>query len=125
MRNYKFRAYDIVDNRMHYLDDKEVIFVINNVGISLYLDDGTEIVYFELMQYTDNKDMNGKEIYEGDIVNCYDKEEELHFNGIVAFNDCGFVIKEGCVTHYRWIDYYITVIGNIYDNPELLKVVNK
>ena len=121
MREITFRAYDTEDNRMHYSNDKEVIFTIENLGVSLYLDDGTEIVYFKLMQYTGIKDMNGKEIYEGDIVKCINNYNNIVFTGVVDFNDCSFRIKEDGITHYCWMDYSIEVLGNIYENPELLE----
>ena len=47
MREIKIRAYDTEENKMYYSDDKGVIFTIENIGVSLYLDDGTEIVYFD------------------------------------------------------------------------------
>lgn len=72
-----------------------------------------------LMQYTGLNDKNGKEIYEGDIVRI--------FKGdicVVEYNYNGFglkVIDESKNYGYvDFIDYRIEVIGNIYDNPELL-----
>lgn len=82
---------------------------------------GKELIEFELMQYTGLKDKNGKEIYEGDIVrgnDSYDDGREIF--GVVDFQDCSFVIKNDCATHYRWMDYTIEVIGNIYEDGGLL-----
>lgn len=95
-------------------------------------------------QSTGLLDMNGMEIYEGDIVECthwfFDGNEiEEHFTAHVGFRDGSFTLegirsrfysdytKEKPGTGTCWIgdinfdesDY--KVIGNIYENPELLK----
>ena len=85
-------------------------------------------VYFdgvELMQWTSLKDRNGVKIFEGDIVKV-DYLQEKIFE--IIFVNGGFKLKaKDCSTEY---DYSITstmieenaieVIGNIYENPELL-----
>lgn len=82
-----------------------------------------------VMQFTGLKDKNGKEIYEGDILKR-GKDSNPSFVAIIEFNRGQF----GGVTYpYRnhWIemprldkyDYgggYDEVIGNIYENPELV-----
>ncbi len=80
-----------------------------------------------LMQYTGLKDKNGKEIYEGDIL----KSQEDKILGSVGFENGCFVLKavwiDPAVNDYPELKYYIDlefmtveVIGNIYENPELL-----
>lgn len=85
----------------------------------------------ELMQYTGLKDKNGKEIYEGDIVEIHHPklrgvQDESIERGEIVFNGerGGFAWKEprtgilyGLVTN----DNANEVIGNIYENPELLE----
>jgi uncharacterized phage protein (TIGR01671 family) len=86
---------------------------------------------WKLMQYTGLKDKNGKEIYEGDIVKAQynDGDKNIEFIDEVVwgyFDDC-------CVEGETWITktdrwqkciYYwkdeLEVIGNVYENPELL-----
>ncbi len=77
----------------------------------------------ELMQYTGLKDKNGREIYEEDII----KFKDLH-DAIVAevkwweTGQWGYRPK-GWITGYDApsISGNVEVIGNIYENPELLK----
>lgn len=78
----------------------------------------------ELMQFTGLKDKNGKEIYEGDIVSLYDPYTESIYSAPVIWDDpnCRFAIMYTFVDFDFLIVDDIEVIGNIYENPELLKV---
>lgn len=70
-------------------------------------------------QYTGLKDKNGKEIYEGDIVGLDDPEDES--KGIIEYVPSAFRIKIGDGVYGHLIDKDSWVIvGNIYENPELL-----
>ena len=73
----------------------------------------------ELMQYTGLKDKNGKEIYEGDIYHQGDK----NILYVVAWHDTGLTGKQIRANSYAGLGYWkerIKVIGNIYENPNLL-----
>ena len=91
----------------------------------------------EIMQYTGLKDKNGKEIYEGDIIE-YKYDSGSTFIGELVFGDylkqtsdmncriIGFYLRGIDIDGQDWYtDFpkvnHIEVIGNIYENPELLK----
>ena len=75
--------------------------------------DGSEETGWILMQYTGLKDKNGKEIYEGDIL----KDEQ--FTGEVVWDFSGLMLESNHIIYAIWRG--CEVIGNIYENPELLK----
>ena len=103
---FKFRVYD--DGKMVYFGQ------LVNVGITS-----------PLMQCTGLKDKNGKLIYEGDILKLAEFGKPVE----VKHRALGFVLRrEPSNTVGYDNDKYIPedceVIGNIYENPELLEVSN-
>lgn len=86
---------------------------------------------FTLMQFTGLTDKNGVEIYEGDIIcGTHDKPEYKKYCNIkdwhyvVEFKEGGFTSICGCSDYeYGKNPCSMEVIGNIFSNPELLKIV--
>ena len=149
MRKIKFRAFCKSENRMlsyEHLKEatKGMVDVANAMiekrcirvtkpspyGLFLPLEDED----LEFMQFTGLHDKNGKEIYEGDIVkvkltqkediNLYETKYKI---GFVAYDEnfCLFYLKNNFMKFINWAfnninGKEIEVIGNIYDNPELL-----
>ena len=117
MRELKFRAY--IKSLQWLLPVERIYFDCGTVEIDLTDGNGDTAEFdfeeVELMQFIGRKDINQKEVYEGDILKCKDNYTGLEFSGVVAFQDCSFVIKNDCITHYRWMDYTVEVIGNKFE----------
>ena len=127
----KFRAYDSGSlSRMYQPDEVMVgdgnIWIIDEDSVA-----GEWIVNndIHLMQSTGLLDKNGKEIFEGDIVqfeDCYEVSDFLYINtGIIEWCQGGFhVTNRDSVLMEDLLDgdsLDVTIIGNIYENPELLE----
>lgn len=115
-REIRFRAWDEINNQMIYPK------IINESFSSLTSGDILNRCE-NLMQYTGLKDRNGKEIFEGDVVNWFNGHQSE--NMIVCFANGSFEFKRFQVkNNYYWLNVdteSISVVGNIFDNPELAK----
>lgn len=138
MREILFRIYDKVSERMIYSCDcdeelqgkREFMPFMFPIGFSNYNTND----FSEMMQFTGLTDKSGKKIFDGDII---------RFRGFSAdpFNALGCAISTGKVIWYeKRFGFYINglcetwgcdlnrannieVIGNVFDNPELLDEV--
>lgn len=141
MREYKFRAWDKEYEKMTYFDDEDydyrppLVFRLDQVfkKDSNY-DDYEDFEYnditdsVEIMQYTGLHDKNGKEIYEGDIVKV--RKWSSFETEIVKFDKgcfyAGMHYGSSTRTTLKLIQPKMTeVIGNIYENKELLNETNR
>ncbi len=134
MREYKFRAWDKDNKEMLYQGSNTTYnnsvmdcrIVLDELGfdvlVRLYGKDEYEYRNnCELMQYTGLKDKNGKEIYEGDIL---EEEPGYYFEVIWSVECAKFKLqwRTKAIQYPEWNrGVNMTVIGNRWDNPELLK----
>ncbi len=144
MREIKFRAWDKHSKTMYFSYEVGTTGSIDLLDMQSHFDDERD---WELMQNTGLHDKNGKEIYEGDIVEFNDKWE--YYRGeygikmmfadieekkrlIEKYNaepmhryEVEFEPTEGYnLSKYDLEQGRYTVIGNIYQNPELLDKEN-
>jgi len=135
IREHKYRAWDKTDKVMYYGIEKGIDF-----------DDGSHYDFknflgyqekedyheWEVMQYAGLKDKNGKEIYEGDII-AEDTSYplEVYWMGVawgIRWKDKRELQEEIISLEMgEWNEkenkfVYFEVIGDIYENPELLEV---
>lgn len=124
MRNrvIKFRIWDERSQEMRYgypviRKGKLESFVEDRTGSQF----GIDWWPFTLMQYTGIKDKNGKEIWEGDIVKAtYHWSQFQILTQVVKYSENGYFHPFG-IDDDAFEPKYVVVIGNIYENPELLK----
>lgn len=104
------------------------------VGLGRLFDDSKKSTLFTLMQSTGLKDKNGVEIFEGDIVSVRNhpfQKTEKSGAGIEIDGDYAISWNEGDLTWCAGnlllarLKPYVTVAGNIYENPELLDQSNE
>ncbi|WP_064611181.1 YopX family protein [Streptobacillus moniliformis] len=129
MREIKYRAWLKDKNKM-----VEVSIVrFNSKFIEYFEVDEDGILRFktslfediEFMQYTNIKDMNGKEIYEGDII----ENNVIDFRSDVSFSkkSASFVMKNNLGTEFHlekeMVKREFQIIGNIYENKDLIKKI--
>ena len=138
MRENKFKIWDKTRNKM--LTSNCGAFLLTQEGNAVFHQNGNnplealiEQIDYEVLMYTGLKDKNGTEIYEGDIIRTHENRIQK-----VIWHNNGFKLEYKFKRLYRGESYWetrkdielsetnnkrwgIKVIGNIYENPELLK----
>lgn len=144
MRKFKFRGkfiYASTDGSLKWIyGNLYQTEVLRNVGKAKIFEtvtydggtviDGNEVIFGTVGQFTGILDRNGVEIYEGDIIQTYDSggkpilhevyylESEARFaTKLIGYE----TLNEGSLTQ-KWVNELdFEVVGNIFDNHELLK----
>jgi len=130
MREIKFRGFDKINNVFRY---GNLIRRVYGYEFLTYIEfhDKSRFHYMYMIdhktvgQYIGLKDKSGNEIYEGDILG------DFIGLGVVKYNECtaGFVIdilgqiNEITFDEINYNNYVLEVIGNIYENPDILDII--
>ena len=146
-RETKYRVWDKQTQRMIYVEDGNIFWIGLDGGVRAIGDSGDKLngVSVELLEWTGLMDKNEKEIYFDDIVrfSFHDIDESLHnyegtavitetmsFGAGIMYDeeegggDKVIAVKEGGLIEEIWDDeslWTFEIIGNRYENPELLK----
>lgn len=127
MREIKFRGKDYID-KWRYGDLVQEKWG-KGIAIMIKKDKITWSVLEQTVgQYTGIKDTNGKEIYEGDIIRIKSEFDNTEIICEIIYLDGAFRTKKfifgsyyDCLYYWYANDCELEVIGNIYENSELLK----
>lgn len=120
----KFRAWDKTDKKMYLVD--EINFnrgEFESIGVGITFLRGADEV--ELMQSTGLFDKDGKEVFVGDVIKCtrgcpHEVYLEKEYGG-TFIGGMPTIYLKGLLSGYAWTEDE-EIIGNIYENPELLEV---
>ena len=136
MREIKFRSWDKKEKQMTYFTLEQLI---DSIGFEYVIPENLiRLAPIPIgdrnnkirMQFTGLLDKNGKEIYEGDILEVHRYGLEEKHRTVVRFESGGFILEDdfGEAVTIGWaIDSWdddghkYSVIGNIHENSELLK----
>lgn len=137
MREIKFRVWDNDLKDMHVCGENEhdTIYFFGNIAAYYNLQNSCGSLKdeqgkstYELMQFTGLRDKNGREVYEGDIFKCIPRGcphaiewvndiGGTFWGGMPGFSPSGLCRNGG--KGYAWTGDE-EVMGNIYENPDLL-----
>ena len=128
----KYRMWNEIISKLHSVDglyfDREVVQYKDEVGASRFI----KFKNTTLMQSTGLFDKNGKEIFEGDIVTDGEFARIVQYHqtlGFYMFDEEGnerFFSDSATLEDFeedaKIVSEILEIIGNVYENPELLEV---
>ena len=128
----KYRMWNEIISRLHSVDglyfDREVVQYKDEVGVSRFI----KFKNTTLMQSTGLFDKNGKDIFEGDIVTDGEFARIVQYHqtlGFYMFDEEGnerFFSDSATLEDFeedaKIVSEILEIIGNVYENPELLEV---
>ena len=117
----KFRVWDKNNKKMLGWKELDLTKELGEDEITIFEPTGQfaqPMYFYETMQSTGLKDKNGTEIYEGDII------RGLYDTGIIGYEWVRAEVKYDLLEGFQLAQFdlnSIEIIGNIYENPELLE----
>ena len=124
MREFKFRGISKKTGKWiygYYLKNRGVDFIAPDEFANGKTWEDYEVIPESVMQFSGQYDKNKKEVYEGDVLRFYDEDTPLDV--VLAFVDGALMVVYTSKLDVRcsWAVNDMVIIGNIHDNPELLK----
>ena len=142
MREVKYRAWDKVNKEMH-VDIQEadgthdhITYNTDESMVKLHIDSFSDYLHdddFIIIQYTGLKDEKGIDVFEKDIVNIVELGKNiLEYVSVVEYENSGYLVTEPNGTQVPLDCFHnqenavmplfeIEVIGNAFENPDLLE----
>lgn len=132
-REIKFRIWNKVDKVMLLPESQcDLILSLGGYLYSRFDKEWETMDNYVVMQYIGLEDKNGSNIYDGDIIEIRHPYKDRMFSGVVSWEGYMWSCKEFYFTHFDVPSEifsegteYIEIIGNIYENTELIKTFNE